>query len=235
MIQGIIDIHSHILPGVDDGSKSMEMSLQMVDLAYSQGVRKMVATPHYYPGHKNCSPETLKAIYDKLCENIKSRHDDFGLYLGQEIYYKDAVVSLLRNQEVLTMAGTRYVLVEFPTGCGMELLYGAVRRLTQAGYLPILAHVERYQVLYQQKNGIEQLMNAGALIQVNAENFGRGLFSKEKRFCIQHMKAGNIHFLGSDCHNMAQRKPDMNLALQYASETELIENPQRMLEGILPL
>ena len=231
-MQGIIDIHSHVLPDVDDGAKDMDMSMEMIKCAYAQGVRGMIATPHYYPGHKNCPVNRLQEVYQELCEKATSLYEDFHLYLGQEIYYKDNVTDLLKQKEILTMAGTRYILLEFSTRCRYEDIYGAVRKTTQAGYYPILAHVERYQTLYEKRTYIPELIEAGAYIQVNAENYTLSVFSRERRFCMQQLKEGNIHFFGSDCHNMKSRKPDMDKVLKYAAEQQLAINPQKIIEGI---
>lgn len=226
---GMIDIHAHILPGIDDGAVDMNMSLEMIDIAYNQGVRGMIATPHYYPGHRNCSYEECEDAYRSLKEQIISKYTDLELYLGREIYYKDEVVDSLRNGSIHTMAGTKYVLTEFPTGCEYKLIEKAVRKLVQAGFYPIIAHAERYACLRKNWEQIEDLAEAGAYYQINAENFGRGLFHSDKQFCKQMLKRDLVHFIGSDCHNTSNRKPNICLAKKYVTQDLLIDNPHKLL------
>lgn len=239
MITGYFDIHSHILPGVDDGSKDMEMTLQMVDAAYAQGVRTMIATPHYYPGHKNRSKSEIEAVYKETVSAVSEKYKDFTLLLGNEIYYKTEVVELLKKKEIFTLADTRYVLVEFSTTAEYRYLYNAVQQLVNNGYYPVLAHVERYQCLYKKEEKIAELINAGAYIQTNAENYRSGLFLAGRSYCMKLIKNGMVHFLGSDCHNMEERKPDFGNAVDYleqkiekkALERLVKENPMQLLEN----
>ena len=239
MINGYFDIHSHILPGVDDGAKDINMTMKMIDEAYSQGVRTMVATPHYYPGHNNKSKAHIEKIYEEVSSVIKEKYSDFTLLLGNEIYYKDEVVEKLKNKEIFTLADTRYVLLEFPVMADYRYLYDAVQKCVNNGFYPVLAHIERYRCLYKNEDKVSELVKAGAYMQVNAENFKKGLFLSGRSFCMKLLQRKMIHFLGSDCHNMDERKPNMGLAVNYLEEkTEeeilrkiLRENPQKLLDN----
>lgn len=239
MINGYFDIHSHILPGVDDGAKDINMTMKMIDEAYSQGVRTMVATPHYYPGHNNKSKAHIEKIYEEVSSVIKEKYSDFTLLLGNEIYYKDEVVEKLKNKEIFTLADTRYVLLEFPVMADYRYLYDAVQKCVNNGFYPVLAHIERYRCLYKNEDKVSELVKAGAYMQVNAENFKKGLFLLGRSFCMKLLQRKMIHFLGSDCHNMDERKPNMGLAVNYLEEkTEeeilrkiLRENPQKLLDN----
>lgn len=232
------DIHSHILPGVDDGSKSMEMSMQMIDAAYAQGVRKMIATPHFYPGHHNAEKERLEDLYREMVVRISETYNDFTLLLGNEIYYKDEVIELLRKGRIFTLAGTRYILIEFSVTADFRCLYDAVYRCVNAGFIPVIAHVERYQCLFGKEEKIAELIGAGAYIQVNAENFEAGLINPARKRAMKLIHRGFVHFLGSDCHNMQDRKPDLGPAAEYIQkkmpgeicEKILRDNPQQLLQ-----
>lgn len=239
MIQGYFDIHSHILPGVDDGSQNMEMTLEMVDTAYKQGVRTMIATPHYYPGHKNFKKNEIEAIYKETVSAIGDKYKDFTLLLGNEIYYKEEIIGLLKKKEIFTLADTRYILVEFSTVADYRYLYNAVQQCINNGYYPVLAHVERYQCLYKKEEKVSELIRAGAYIQVNAENYRKGPFLLGRSYCMKLIKSGMIHFLGSDCHNMKERQPDFGQAVNYLEQkidkkalNRLVkENPMQLLEN----
>lgn len=239
MIKGYFDIHSHILPGVDDGSKNMEMTLQMADAAYEQGVRNMIATPHYYPGHKNESKKEIEKVYKETVSAISRKYKDFTLLLGNEIYYKAEIIELLKKKEIFTLADTRYILIEFSTTADYRYLYNAVQQCVNNGYYPVLAHIERYQCLYKNEKKVAELINAGAYIQTNAENYRKGLFLPGRNYCMKLVQSGMVHFLGSDCHNMTERKPDFGKAVDYleqkidkkALERLVTENPMQLLEN----
>ena len=239
MTQGLIDIHSHILPGVDDGSQSMEMSLKMIEMSYAQGVRTVIATPHYYPGHRNAEHSRIFDVYIKLKEQIRKEYPDFQLLLGQEIYYKDIVIDLLKEKKIYTLAESRYILIEFQINVDYRQIYHAARKCIEAGYYPILAHVERYACLYKNSRGLEELAKLGAYMQVNAENFRGSLFDRNKHYCLKLIQSGYVQFIGSDCHNLDSRKPDMIDAIKYlenkmdpvSCQTVLYENPSKIPEN----
>lgn len=238
MIEQYIDVHCHILPAVDDGSKDMEMTMAMVDMAYGQGVRTMIATPHYYPGHMRDPGEHLEEVYRKAISMIKEKYSDFTLLLGNEIYYKDEVVEKLNNKRIFTLADTHYILLEFSPMAEYDYLYKAVRKCLEAGYYPILAHIERYACLWKNDKHINELIRMGAYMQINAENFEGGFFSAEKRVCLKMIQNGQVHFLGSDCHNLGNRGPNLKQACDYLKEklspqlyhSLTVDNPNKLLE-----
>lgn len=239
MTEQYIDIHSHILPGVDDGSQNMETTMEMVETAYRQGVRTMIATPHYYPGHVRRPKEHLEEIFRETVAAINEKYSDFKLYLGNEIYYRDEVVEKLLNNRICTLAGTKYVLLEFTPSAQYSLLCSAVRRCLENGFDPVLAHIERYQCLWKNEKNIAELIRMGAYMQINAENFVGGLFAPMKRYCLKLIKDGLVHFIGSDCHNMQDRSPNMEVAANYLREKLdsdtyyriMMDNPQRLVQG----
>lgn len=239
MTEQYIDVHSHILPGVDDGSRNMEMTMEMVETAYRQGVRAMIATPHYYPGHVRLPKEYLEEIFQETAAAIHEKYSDFTLYLGNEIYYRDEVVEKLQNNRICTLAGTKYVLLEFTPGAQYNLLCSAVRRCLESGFDPVLAHIERYQCLWKKEKNIEELIRMGAYMQINAENFAGGIFAPMKRYCLKLIRDGLVHFVGSDCHNTQDRSPNIELAAGYLKEKLdpdtyrriMEDNPGRLLQG----
>lgn len=238
MIENYIDMHSHILPGVDDGAENMDMSMTMVDMAYNQGVRLMIATPHYYPGHMRYPKEHLEEVYAQTISVIKEKYSDFTLLLGNEIYYRDEVVEKLKNRRIFTLADTRYVLLEFSTVAEYDYVRKAVKKILDAGYYPILAHIERYSCLWKNEKGVKELIRMGAYMQINAENFEGGFFSAERRYCTKLIQDGMVHFLGSDCHNTKRRSPNIKQAADYLEEKIepealariMSQNPRKLLD-----
>lgn len=239
MEQNYIDIHSHILPGVDDGAQDMETTMEMVDTAYSQGVRTMIATPHYYPGHMRYPREHLEEVYRETVSVIKEKYSDFTLLLGNEIYYRDEVVEKLKNKRIFTMADTHYVLLEFSPSAEYDYIRKAVYKCLENGYNPILAHMERYEPLWKNEKRVRELIRMGAYMQINAENFQEGFFSAQRRYCLKLLQSGLAHFIASDCHNTQGRSPNLKYAMDYLKaklESELfhkltVDSPAKLLDN----
>lgn len=202
-----IDIHCHIIPGVDDGASSIQESVQMLKMAYKQGIRYVIATPHYSGYFSKTNPQQIKALCERLQQKVREQIDPrFRVYSGQEILYTEDSLEQLRKGEVLTLAGSSYVLIEYMCQTPYSFIYKSVRDLTEAQYKPILAHVERYAVL-RQGDRIEELLDAGAAMQMNYRRIGGNWYDDTTRWCRKMLKAGNIQFLGTDMHNLKDRKP----------------------------
>ena len=137
----IIDVHAHILPGVDDGSENWNESIEMLRMAYEQGIRTIIATPHYHQGQ---DIERLKETTGILRQEAQKLDPEYGIFLGQELMDSEGILDELRKGRALTMAGSRYVLIEFLPNVSYSRLYQRLRQLQGAGYIPILAHAERY-------------------------------------------------------------------------------------------
>jgi len=143
----VVDIHSHILPGIDDGAKNMQETIEMIDIAVEEGIDVIIATPHYEIG---IDPEFLKKyqeVYNDVLQYIESHEIPLQLYQGNEIYYSESIPELLQSGNIHTMNGSRYVLVEFLPSVEYSSMERAFRKLLYAGYWPILAHTERYMAL----------------------------------------------------------------------------------------
>ena len=206
----LIDIHTHILYGVDDGAKDINDSMGLLDEEREQGVDQVILTPHYGPKFGHPDTEVLREKFEAIREKAYKYYPEIQLYLGSELYYQQGTVSDLKQGKALTMNGTRYVLVEFATSDAYSHIYRAVQDFVYAGYIPILAHVERYKAVFGHVDKIVELIETGAYIQINAESLIGGIFDKRASFCKKIMKEGLVHFLGTDCHDFRTRRPNMN-------------------------
>ena len=131
---GIIDMHAHILPGIDDGSRDWDESRRMLEESYRQGIRYIVATPHY---SRSGLPSGIYELAERLKEEAHNIAPDFMTGLGQETYYHEGLVDHLREGKALTLEGSQYVLVEFDPQVSYEKMYQAIRKLTMARYIQI--------------------------------------------------------------------------------------------------
>lgn len=234
----MIDIHCHILPLVDDGAKNFMSAKKMLRIASDEGIDIIVATPHFSSGMDDDKQEKVRMAYQHMCEWCQKKDLGVELYLGNELFYSESIIEELNAGHAFTMNGTRYVLVEFPIYIDFSYIKRAVQKLRYAGYIPILAHIERYECL-DKKEKIQELVEQGAYVQVNASAVcGKHGFFK-KRFLLQLMKRDLVHFVGTDAHNTHKRKPELYKCAVYlekklgVTKTQQIleENPQKMLKG----
>ncbi len=186
----MVDIHTHILYGVDDGSDSKEVSKYLLDQAKANNITKILLTPHQNEETNNI--EELKSKFDSFIEEFK----DYGIefYLGSEIYYYDKMLDDLDNNKLLTLNNTKYVLLEFSTLIETDIK-GIVYDTFMRGYNPIIAHIERYT--YLKLEDYYEIKGQGALIQVNSKSFLNKAYKKQLKYLL---KNNLIDFISSDCH-----------------------------------
>lgn len=208
-INGYTDIHTHILPGVDDGSRNLEQTLHMLHLAHQENITTIIATPHYFAGEENASVDQLYTLRDKVQKEATKLNSDMKILLGNELYYSEGIVDALKSKKALTLAESRYVLVEFSVRVLYEIIYRGLGELIRAGYIPILAHVERYHCLDRRDDLIRELIKSGSYIQLNSNSLSGGLFDARAAFNRKLVNMGYIHFIASDCHDDKIRIPNM--------------------------
>ena len=203
----LVDIHCHMLYGVDDGADSANLMRRMIDCAYRDGVGEICMTPHYNPVYFRCVPETVLNRYKEAVMYVSERYPDMRLYLGQEIYYHHDCVEELVSGKCLTLNRTRNVLVEFGPYDDRSVISAGVSHLLTSGFIPVIAHVERYEAFHKNKSEMQNLRSLGALIQVNAASIlgQRGFFVK--RFVMSLIKAGLVDIVADDCHDMKDKAP----------------------------
>ncbi len=213
-----IDIHSHILPGLDDGSENFEMSLRMLRQAAEDHIEEIILTPHYKPMRRNLPPEKVRQAFRELEARAEEAGIPIRLHLGSEIYYSSEALAALRDGNALTIAGTSYVLVEFSPREDHAYIRDAAYSLLSEGYLPILAHVERYGSLMSKKTRVEALYDMGCYIQVNAASI-TGANGRESRQDVkQLLKKELVHFAATDSHDDRNRMPVLSGAAAYVAK-----------------
>lgn len=209
-----MDIHTHILPGIDDGSDSMEETLEMLEQAWQEGIRVLIATPHYGKWNPDYKKEEAERICRQVREKLHAVHEDMKIFMGNELYYAPGILEDLQAGKAATLGGTDYVLIEFSTEAEYKEIYGGLRNFVTAGYRPILAHVERYKNLQKELDFVQELVENGVYVQVNARSFLGGRFDKRTAWCLKLFENDLIHFIASDCHNCEARRPVMQEAVE---------------------
>ena len=235
----VFDIHNHIMPGVDDGSKDMEMSLKMLRMARQEGITDVILTPHNKPRHKNVTLPRMQELVTSMEEAMLAEGIDITLHLGNELYYHEALEEWLEQGLAATMCQSRYILLEFIPSHDWAYIEAAVHRMINAGYIVIVAHVERYDNVMSDMKRAAQLVEMGAYLQINAPSVMGEVDFKTKRHCKYLLKNGLVSFVATDAHEPVKRRPALRECIRYIEKkygSELCEdlfyiNPQKILHN----
>ena len=208
----ITDFHSHILPGIDDGSASVEESIEMLKVLAAQGIRHVVATPHFYPNHD--SPERFLARRERAESKLRQAMEEYpdlpALTVGAEVYFFPGI-SDCDAIKALTIGKSHCILLEMPEYSWSDSAYQQIERIyTKQGLTPVIAHVDRYISPLRDRGIPARLAKLPVAVQANASFF---LHRTTAPMAVRMLRKGQIHVLGSDCHNLTSRKPNLAAAL----------------------
>ena len=182
----------------------MEETCSMLEEEYSQGIRNIIFTPHYRRGMFALSADDHEAVYKDVCERFADTFPDMKFYLGCEYFADAEIVDRLRDRR-FRMDGGAAVLVEFSTAGRFETIRKVTGRLAKEGYVPVIAHAERYSCLYESGSLIPSLKELGAVIQINAGTVLGKSGGRAKRFCMDLIKEDLADIIASDAHNVKDR------------------------------
>lgn len=236
----MIDIHFHIVPGVDDGPVTLNDSKLMLDMAKADGIKEIIATSHrnhpmdFYP------TTDYESSLKNVLKLVSEYYPEMKVYKGAELYIREGYLNILDSMPYdFTLNGTRYVLIEFSVQVDYRTVLDSVYELGIRNFIPVLAHIERYPALFEEKNRLEDLKNEGAYLQITGDTLTGGYGDKIRRRMTRLVKEGFIDFIASDSHSIERRKPSLKGAydvvekLTSKSQADLIfiENPRLLLEG----
>ncbi len=239
---GFSDIHMHIIPGVDDGSATLDMSMKMLAMAWDEGIRTVFATPHYGTG--SCimtSYDLVEQQYIKLKERASTQFPDMRIFRGNEIYYEDQCISnWIEKGKACSMEHSKYILFEFSHYCPSNKIEHALLSVLDKGWWPILAHTERYPQFQRHLAAIERLYKCGVYLQINAYSLEEEKDTSIKNFARQIAENELAHFIGSDAHKDYRRTPSMRSGVDFLYEKcrkgyvdDLVQgNAEHILHGV---
>ena len=216
-MEKVIDFHSHILPGVDDGSTSLEESIAMLRMEAEQGIEHVIATPHFYPKH-----HTPKDFLKRRAESEMMLREEMAKYeglpklsVGAEIYFFSGIADSDVLQE-LTIDKKECIILEMPHSTWTESMYKEMEGISvKQGITPIIAHIDRYIRPFKTREIMKHLDDLPVLVQANASFF---LNTRTKRTALRLLREDKIHLLGSDCHNTSGRSPNLGKAVEVISQ-----------------
>ncbi len=208
---GFTDTHSHILFSVDDGAPNIDISLDMLLKEAEEGAAAVFLTPHFYEGERNSSH--LKERFEELRERAKTKVPGLKLFLGNEIFCMYDPSAAVMKGEALSYDGGKYVLCEFSPSNTMEAIKSHLESFLREGYVPVIAHAERYRALFGKIEHMREVRDMGALIQINCETIEKAGFLQTGYF-KKLFREDLIFAVGTDAHNLTTRAPRMKEAFK---------------------
>ena len=237
--RAFVDIHCHLLPGLDDGSQSWAETLEMARLAEADGVAAVIATPHQLGGYCENHGDTIRRLARQTQDYLNQQGVQLRVAPGGDVRIEPKMVSLLREGSVLTLGDQRrHVLLELPHELYFDM-QPVLRRLREVGIVGVLSHPERNQGLIRDPGPLAELVRSGCLMQITAGSFLGGFGEPSQRLAEWMLERRLVHFVASDGHGVRRRRPLMGRAFQRVAELAGIQvaealccvNPQAVLEG----
>lgn len=228
----MIDLHCHILPGIDDGPKNWEMSLEMARLAVDEGITHILATPHHMNRHWVNPKDKVTSLVNELQRKINKENIPLTIFPGQEVRLHGEILDNIQKDEICFIDElNQYVLIEFPTATVPDYADRLFYNLQNEGITPIIVHPERNHAILKDPSILYDFVSRDILAQVTAASYV-GLFGKEiEKLSTQLIAADLVHFLASDAHNVTSRRFHMKEAFEKL-ETEYGKEKVRAFDQI---
>lgn len=233
----LIDIHNHTLYGVDDGPEDLRLSITMIKQAYEAGISTIVLTPHRRKGMFRYETNVVEEHFIRLCESVAEQNINIQLFLGCEYHVSSDIFDDCNGHRVHTMADGDFLLMEYKEESEFSYIKQYTRQALDFGYTPIIAHVERYETLVEDISRIEELIEIGAWIQVNADSVLELDIRPINKFVKKLLKNGFVDIVASDAHDTMFRKNNLAEAYkkvikkygQAEAERMFIDNPSKVI------
>jgi len=224
----MIDIHSHILPEIDDGAADEETSIEMLRISEMDGIKSIIATPHYIRFSIDNTRELIAERCRKLSNAAKRYGINVDIYPGSEVFIGLEIPQLIKEGQIATLNNSEYVLMELPMGSMPDFTDDVIYRLKLDGYTPVIAHPERYAVIGKDPNRLYRIIRNGALVQMNAGSLN-GVYGKHvQKTAWSLLNHGMVHFISSDAHGCRRRAPKLSNCMQLV-EKEMGKDVAEML------
>lgn len=213
-----VDIHAHMLPGLDDGAADMDIAVSMALMAYREGIRHMIMTPHYISGRMENGCDVVDSGIESLNAELFRREIDLRIHPGNEMFLDMETAKRVEDCRAYSLNASRYVLVELPLSEVPEYTDEALFSLSVKGYVPVVAHPERNIEIADNPDILGAFIKNGVLSQVNATSL-RGVYGKPvRKTAFKLLQSGMVHFVASDAHTLSGRRPAMNSVFELVRD-----------------
>lgn len=241
IMKSTADIHCHIIPYVDDGAQTASVSEELVEMLYSQGVRTVCCTPHLRRGMFETPDEAIKEQLTKLTARAKEAGypEDISFFLSREYHADKLLLKALEQGTVIPYGTTNNILLEFSNAHPLSDIHWFIRTVQDAGFRPLIAHVERYRLFWDDISAVKELIDMGARLQSNCSSVLGREGHRQQAWCKKLLKNRLIHVVASDGHDPEDRPPEIDAAANYLTrkfgeeyaEQLLCANPINILTG----
>lgn len=229
----LIDLHCHMLFGVDDGATDLNTTKKMLEIAYNDGIKTICFTPHFKIHHFKDDEEIMQ-YNNKIVENFriveeyaKKTFPDLNLHLGNEIMYHSDICDSISREKCRSIVDSKYILIEFRHNTSDFDIKNSVMNLTRKGYIPVIAHVERYSAFSKSFSFFEEIKDLGAMMQINSNSITKFKIGKTARFISKVLKKQLADIVATDAHDekaiipclsKAQNKIEKRYGKEYAKK-----------------
>lgn len=209
VVNGLVDVHCHLLPYVDDGAQNLEQALRLLRLQAEQGVESCFLTVHQRAGMFETPQTKVNEQFAMLQNAARQVSCTPKLFLGRENHVDAVFLNLLKEGQAQTLGGSPYMLLEFSHSDPEELFMGVAALVKREGYIPVIAHIERYAAMHHSESLMQRLSANGALMQINADSVLGKDGARQKHFCMELLKADRVDLIASDSHRTDMRTPNL--------------------------
>lgn len=235
----MIDIHSHILPNIDDGARNIDESIAMIKEAYKAGFTDIISTSHYIEESYNATIKEREELIKDINKKLEEENINIKIHNGAEAYVAINLVDLIESKKLPTINGSKYLLMELPMHSEIIYLDEVICKLKSNGIIPIIAHPERYSYVQENPKGLQSLIDKGVLFQANYGSVIGHYGKSAKKTLKKLLKNDMIHFFGTDTHRSSGMYIQMDTVLRKLEKLvgkEKLEilsnkNPQRVLDN----
>ena len=227
----MIDIHSHILYGVDDGPSNREETIQLLEKAVKEGITEIISTSHAYQPQYHAEGCVVTEQVDLLQLIIEEKQLPLTLHIGHEVRLRDNLVELLKEKKLHTLAGSKYLLLELPSSGIPKYTLEVIHQLLSEDIVPIIAHPERNKAIAENPSRLMKLVSHGAVAQITAGSLAGHFGRSTQKLSLQLVDANLVHTYGSDVHNLKTRPFKFDEGLRYLEKHKRLDAVDIFLEN----
>lgn len=224
----LADLHIHALYGTDDGPEKSETSLLILDKAYAEGTRTICFTPHCHPAYYGDNRKKIQEAFLHVSEAAEKKYPEMKLYLGTELYFEKSFRERIAEGSCLTLGNTRCILTDFAFSESASAISDAMSGILNAGYVPILAHAEKYPALFKSRETLSRLRQNGVIIQTDASSLLGEEGLRVRRRARSMIENHTVDFVSSDAHGISDRSWRLGEAFDHIEKHYGIEKAERL-------